>query len=250
MRAITVCEGFADVLAVTLPVMRHHFDEYYVVTSSKDHDTRSVAERWNAMPFITDCFWDDGAHFAKWKALEKGLDAMGRHGIICILDVDIVWPSMAPINLEKGQLLSPLRRMMHDTSTVLKEGIPLESEWARFPLHRNQGEHAGYSQVFHADDSVLGPPPWHDTSWSHCGGSDSFFQARWPRERKVRPSWECLHLGDCGSHWLGRVGTTLDGTVLPGSESRKAELVAMFRERRERERKGEDKFSHEKIKPS
>ena len=44
-------------------------------------------------------------------------------------------------------------------------------------------------EVFHADDPHLGPPPWFDVRWSHAGGGDSEFQAKWPDHLKVRPAF-------------------------------------------------------------
>jgi hypothetical protein len=65
--------------------------------------------------------------------------------------------------------------------------IPPENEWTKYPIHRNTKEWAGYSQIFHADDPVLGQPPWYDISWSHAGGADSAFQHKWTEDKKIRP---------------------------------------------------------------
>ena len=249
MRAIMVSVGMSDILAVTLPRNRHHFSEVCVVTSTKDDATKHVCHECDALPFVTDCFWDDGAAFAKWKALEKGLDAFGRDGVLCIMDCDVIWPKVAPVNLKKDQLFSPLRHVMSDTSQILSKGVPPESEWFRHPIHRNIAEHAGYSQVFSADSFWLGDPPWHETNWRHCGGADSFFSAKCPSHLRVRPSWNCLHLGPCGVNWLGRTSPNLDGSLPPDSQRKADELQAILPERRARERRGEDKFGHERVRP-
>lgn len=231
MRAITVCVDYADVLALTLPYNRHHFKAVHVVTSPADKSTQYLASYLGVGCLVTDAFYRDRAHFAKWAALEEGLDAMGREGELCILDADVLLPKAARLAGERGTLSTPLRRMC-PTFTV-----PPESEWRTYPLHRNVGEWAGYCQVFHAADPALGPPPWHDVTWTHCGGADSFFQAKWPRERRVRPPFECLHLGPCGTHWFGR------------ANPRGAELTAKLWADRKRARGTADPYPGERRGP-
>lgn len=207
MRAILVCVNYADVLSLTLPYNRHHFESVHVVTSPADEATQRLCRELGAHCFVTDAFCRDGAIFAKWRALEEGLDAMGRHGWLCVMDADVLWPKVVPQSVLGmdlfGRLTTPLRRMYPAIPKTAAD-VPPESEWPRYPLHRNVGEWAGYSQIFHADDPALGPPPWHETNWKHAGGADSFFQAKWPRERKLRPPFEVLHLGPAGANWFGR----------------------------------------------
>lgn len=215
MRAIMTCVDYSDLLSVTLPYNRHHFKEVWVVTCTRDTATQDIALQHCAKLHITDAFYDDGASFNKWKALEQGLDAMGRRGWLCIMDADVLWPTRVQANAQYetvkwwipnrptmqqdcGQLCTPLRRMCPDEMFVP------EADWSKFPLHRNMNEHAGYSQVFHADDPALsGCTTWHELNWRHAGGADSFFQARWPKELKLRPPFECLHLGPAGTNWCG-----------------------------------------------
>lgn len=130
MRAIMVSVDYNDILAITLPWNRHHFDEVYVVTSTADYDNvKAIADPNNAMVIATDLFYADGAVFNKFRSLEYGLDVMGRHGWLCIMDADILWPKKVPIKpavemesyatkpefskyLRCGYLYTPLRRMV------------------------------------------------------------------------------------------------------------------------------------------
>ena len=245
MRAILVSVDYSDLLAVTLPYNRHHFSEVYIVTSLADAaNVLPIAERYDAKVLQTDLFYAGGATFAKWTALEWGLDRMSRDGWICLMDADVLWPKdvklfetdphrirtdlpleqIAPgvrvptLNvLRHGCLYTPLRRMFVQTS----KPVPPESEWSKYPIHRNVAEWAGYSQIFHASDPVLGPAPWHETNWKHAGGADSFFQMKWPKERKIRPPFEVLHLGPAGENWYGRASRYLDGTIPEGAEEKK-----------------------------
>lgn len=297
MNAILVCVDMADLLSVCLPYNRHHFDRVTVVTSLKDRATMDVAEANHGDIHATDVFWERGANFNKWAALEQGLDAMGREGWLTIMDCDVLWPKSLKVTgngkwlelwnvgnnreprspcqyvsqLSPGQLCTPLRRMTPwpcDFATLEDE-----SGWQRFPLHPQQHEWAGYSQTFHCDDPHLscincGCPrnyhkdrrqgiehpnlfteceafAWHQTDWSHCGGADSFFQARWPADRKVRPPFECLHLGDSGVNWCGRVTPLVDGSVPEGAEERRNQLRGMMIQRIGKQ--GMDRFKHERL---
>lgn len=243
MRAALVSVDYADLLAVTLPYNRHHFDSVLVVTSPTDTKTADVALANGAIVYRTDAFYRNGAAFNKWLAFEEGLDFYGRHGWLCLMDADVLWPREAPLPpLQQGFLYGALRYMMTDVHLP----IPPEDQWAQFPIHRNVNEWAGYTQVFHTDDPVLGRPPWHETDWKHAGGADSFFQAKWHPSRRVRFPWNVLHLGIAGQNWYGRATEYLDGTR-PQDYAQKREMVArIWRERKQRGN-GPDRFAGEKI---
>ena len=150
-----------------------------------------------------------------------------------------------------GQLCSPLRRMCS-----VEEGIRAANEpgserwWNRFPIHRNVAEWAGYSQILHAGDPHLGPAPWHEIDWIHAGGADSFFQQKWPQERKIRPPFEVLHLGPAGQNWFGRATPYLDGSIPEDANVRKFMSSRMIWEQRRINRaNGKDQFEGERVKP-
>jgi hypothetical protein len=241
MRAILVSVDYADLLAVTLPYNRHHFDDVMVVTTPASQDG-AVAVAHECRVHYTDAFYDAGASFNKWKALEEGLDAFGRHGWLCLMDADVLWPKELPdFRLEDGCLYTPMRRMCEHPEL----GIPPEDMWGKFSLHRQQQEFAGYSQIFYASDPVLGSPPWHQVDWKHAGGADSFFQQKWPDNRKVRPPFEVLHLGPAGQNWYGRATPLLDGSTPPDAAEKLAKVAATWRNRRGKH--GEERFQGEKL---
>lgn len=249
LRAILVSVDYTDLLAVTLPHNRHHFKEVYVVTSTADaKNVEPVASRQGATMIATDRFYANGATFNKWAAMEWGLDLMGRFGWICLMDADVLWPRVVDLrrHLRKGFLFGPRRRI----ADPVPNPVPLEEDqWRRFPLHRQEREVAGYSQIFHAEDPVLGLSPWHETDWRHAGGADSFFQAKWPPDRKVRPPFEVLHLGPPGVNWYGRATDRLDGTVPAGADEKKARIKEIWRQRAEARAAGraDRQFDPEKL---
>lgn len=246
IRAILTCVDFGDILAVTLPYNRHHFEEVMVVTTPTDLETLAVAKACNARVVTTDSFYDDGAEFNKWKALEEGLDAFGRHGLMCIMDADIMWPKK-PVDtslFENGCLYTPQRRMWYDTSQFAY--ATEEKNWKRVEL-ANEPQWAGYTQIFHADDSHLPPAPWHELNWKHAGGADSAFQDLWPQECKRRPSWNVLHLGVAGLNWCGRSTPRLDGSLPVEAEERRQRLFHYYDQRRYA--RGEaDRYKAERLK--
>lgn len=236
MKAIIVSVEYADLLALTLPYNRHHFEQVLIVTTPEDENTLAVAEANGADVFQTRLFYDKGAKFNKWAALEAGLDVLGRDDWICLIDADILWPKEISFRYEPGRLYSPFRRMMTD----LSKPIPNESTWGQFWRHRD--EFAGYTQIFHADDPVIGQPPWHQINWSHAGGADTFFQHKWPPDKKVRPNWECLHLGDVATNWCGRVTPMISGDTVEQATERSRTLNEYMRRRRTN-----GNYDHEKI---
>jgi hypothetical protein len=247
MKAITVCVGFDDLLEFSLPYNRHHFDEVMVVTYKEDKKTIKVATQNNARVFLTDSFYADGAAFNKFKALEEGLDAFGRVGLLCIMDADVVWPNYINICPEFGKMYTPRRRMMVDIQTLSGEGIPPEKLWGVYPIHHQAEEFAGYTQIFHANDPVLGSPPWHETNWKTAGAADSWFQQKWASENKIRPNFEVLHLGPAGTNWCGRASQLVDGTLPEKAVERQKQLNAIWEARRNARRNGLDPFASEKM---
>lgn len=243
MRSISVCVDFHDILNLTLKHQHHHFHSMTFVTSPEFYSsTYEVTREFpNTQVLQTDLFYADGAIFNKYRALEWGLDQIGRYGWMCILDVDIIWPKLLDLSryLRRGYLYSPLRHICDP----IPEEIPDEKDWQRYPIHQQFREWAGYTQIFHADDERLGTPPWHDITWTHCGGGDSFLQAKWPPEYKIRPPWQCLHLGKPGVHWCGRSGERMDGSSPPESVQRVTTIRNLIRSRGH----GPGRFDHEKI---
>lgn len=263
LRAITVCVDYADYASVTLPYNRHHFDDLLVVTCPGDRAVQ-LCEDLRIRCYTTNAFYAGGAVFNKWAALEEALDVYGRHGWLCILDADVLWPKNIRVvpgvaeeiynqpgvvaqdsQLQIGKLYSPLRHMMTDTS----KPIPPEEQWGQFPIHRNVGEWAGYTQVFHAADPHLPPPPWHSVDFIHAGAADSFFQNLWPPTDKVRFPWNCLHLGEAGQNWFGRSTPYLDGTQHPLAATRKTRIRELWRRRKQRPGSvyDQDRYKDEKI---
>ena len=215
MRAILVSVDYSDYLAITLPLNRHHFEDVMIVTTPDDIDTIQVAVKYDCKTFLTRCFFDNGAVFNKWLALEHGLNSLGREGWLCVMDADVVWPQvLPPFEFKPGNLYSPLRHMAD---------FYFPEPWTKIPIHPLISSFSGYTQIFHALDPVL-TKPWYQVDWKHAGGADTFFQARWPEQNRIRPPFNVLHLGPSGVNWCGRSSPYLNGTIDPEARNRRLKL--------------------------
>ena len=227
MRAITVCVDYSDLLAITLPANRQHFDEMLVVTGPRDDATVAECMKYPDVSFVrTDAFYRDGAAFNKGLAIEEAFDKIGRNGWFCVLDADILLPLGAIwADVEMFCLTAPRRRMVYDRDKWFRPG-----DWQQYPLFHDV-EHAGYCQIFSGDDPALRRRPWYGVDWRHAGGCDSDFAANWPPHRLRRPPWHVLHLGQPGINWCGRVQPWQDGRVPVKAHERRVELNRLMRAR-------------------
>lgn len=246
-RTILISVEYGDILNLTLPYNMPFFSEVMVVTTSIDHETIDVAQRCGAQVHTTDAFYRRRAIFNKFAALEEGLDVFGRHGWMLIMDADIVIPQrrheFAP---QIGQIYIPRRRIL----ARIPRKIPEERTWRTLKCPMLNEEFAGYFQLFHADDPVIGPAPWHKTDWTWAGGPDSFMHAKWDLRNKIRPPFDVLHLGEPFRNWAGRVTNRIDGTRHPDAIKRRGIHQSLLNARRETSRRGRflDPFEKEKLK--
>jgi hypothetical protein len=247
IRAITVCVDYSDLLDMSLARNKQHFKSLTVVTHPRDEKTIKVAVRHEADVFQTEVFYDRGADFNKFAAMEKGLDHLGRTGWLAILDADILLPPLIPDwQPSEGCLYVPHRRMF-PTVPICSDQIPDFNLWGKYRYPMANEEFAGYCQIFHADDPMLGPAPWHETDCTWAGGPDSGFHQKWPVQRKVRPPFEVLHLGPSFQNWAGRVTKYADGSVPPEADQRAHRRALILEGRRRLGREGKDMFSGEKL---
>jgi hypothetical protein len=219
MRAIMTAVDYADILAITLPYNRQHFDDVLIVTTpgKLDKDTRDLASQNDCRVHCTELFYSGGCPFNKFAALEQGLDIFGRHGVLCVMDADILFPKHIPqYEIAQDTLYTPQRRMFVDVS----QAVPHEPYWASFAYPVANEEFAGYTQIFDAAALIKRMPlPWYPPT-NTAGGADSVFQSRWPAANRQRPPFEVLHLGPACTNWCGRVSPYTDGSVHPEAAAR------------------------------
>jgi hypothetical protein len=173
--------------------------------------------------FATDLFYRDGAVFNKGRALERGLEELGRFGWVAIVDADILLPRRFETGtVEPGCLYCPRRRIVRDLGQWTGE-----TDWSCFPQVPD-AEHAGYFQLFHCGDPVLSRTPWYGVHWKHAGRCDSDFQRRWAPEKRRWMPFEVLHLGEEAANWMGRCTPLLNGLLPPGADRRRRAMSALL----------------------
>ncbi len=252
LTAVIVSVEYGDILRHALPYNRHHFDRVVVVTARHDAETQAVARDNGADCLVTSVFYERGAHFNKGAALERGFEFAGRSDWFVVLDADVLIPKDAALRGPWrfiGCLYTPTRRMARDLSQVELLASGDEREWLAFAANERE-EHAGYFQMFHAEDSGLDALPWYPTNWRHAGGCDSEFAKRWPRSLQRRPPFSVLHLGEDSVNWHGRCTMRTDGTMPPGHETRSFNQYTTFANRADAKSTnpaGRLRFASEKI---
>jgi hypothetical protein len=233
MNCLTVCIGYDDLLAITLPRNRDHFRRVLIVTSPEDRKTEAVAIANDSEVYKTDAFRRAGAALNKGLMIEEGLDHLGREGWIAVMDADIVLPRKMALGEIRPQSLYGAHRKMLVEPRDFRDVM----DWSVLPdmrAERAEVEVPGYFHLFHASDPVLTERPWFPVDWRHCGGYDSEFQSRWAKANRKWLPFEVLHLGANGQNWCGRVTPRIDTGEIPSEATQRRHLIQGFMDGRSR----------------
>lgn len=247
VRAITICVDYHDYLAVTLHHNIRQFKSMLVVTTRHDERTIEVAHHNGAQVLCTDVFYERNAVFNKFAAIEQGLDYIGRKGWLCLIDADIAMSTRHETWQKRiGKFYVPRRRIMD----LPPEFVPEERIWRQH--HWLKGDTQNHCQIFHADDPVLGKPPWHQTDWTWAGGENSLLVDGWVEQEKVRPPFDVLHLGPVGVNWAGRTSRYADGSYDSRAPERRGRFENLINLRRadimqNKNRRCDDRYAAEKL---
>lgn len=90
--AIIPCVGYGDILEITLPKNKKHFDEFIIVTDIKDLKTKQVCYDNNIKCIQTDAFYNNGAIFNKGAAMNVAYKNLQHRDWCLNLDADIILP--------------------------------------------------------------------------------------------------------------------------------------------------------------
>jgi hypothetical protein len=227
LEAVTVCVGYADILAHTLPDNRILFDYLVVVTSPADTDTQKVCEYWNVHCITDPMLVPAPLKFCKGVGINSGLAVLKKTGWVCHLDADIACPPKMRQLLEQAKL-NPRKIYGCD-----RMDVPSYEDWQRFrALPRVQWEDDVYLHhgPFQTSTRVVHPafsgyiPIGFFQLWNpegsgvyqylsghtDAGREDALFAAQWPRsERELLPELIVYHLesgpAQVGANWRGRM---------------------------------------------
>ena len=108
IEAVTVCVQYSDFLAWTLAWNKHQFDNWIVVTDSKDTATQQVCAYHHVRCIATDAFYDNDMAFNKGAGINAGLAALRGDDWVIHIDADIALPPRAREMFEQRASLDPM----------------------------------------------------------------------------------------------------------------------------------------------
>jgi len=231
IEAVSVCVGYGDFLAVTLPRNLHLFDRLVIVTTPEDRETREVCRRFGVVPVVTREFYRGGDPFNKGRGINKGLDQLSHRDWVCHLDADVILPSrfrnvLRDADLDPEALYGCDRVMVRSWWDWLKlrdsgylqhdyhcrvnfpKGLEVGCRWANeqygyCPI--------GFFQCWHSSADLyqgvhLRPYP---TAHNDAARGDVQFAIQWDRrKRHLLPEVVAVHLESepcsLGANWRGR----------------------------------------------
>lgn len=225
---VIICVNFADILAHTLPLNKHHFDRMVVVTDRKDEATRRLCDHHYVECLFTDEFYRDDQAFNKGRGINVGLAALDAQEWVVHMDADIVLPSRARMFWENICGLDPTclygadRLMCEDFESwnnyqgdptiqhaeeifVIPDAFRLGVRVAR--LNGDGYLPIGYFQMWNPKVSgITKYPDQHGTA----GRADMLHAMKWDRKNRVLiPEIFCIHLDSPKPpgmvNWRGRV---------------------------------------------
>lgn len=195
---MVVSVDYADYLANSLQRWIAGLDSLIVVSTARDEETLKLCQLHDCFLYQTDAFYANGAVFNKGAAISEAVAPCNwLDDWQLLFDADIIpvenWRDIVEAaGCQQGHLYGAIRRM--------EDGSANRSDDFELP---------GYFQLFHAEDENAQRVPLMDCSWSHGGGYDSEFQARWSAGNKHRLPLTLTHQGPHGRHWWGRYRTDL-----------------------------------------
>lgn len=257
IEAVTVCVNYSDFLAHTLPLNKHHFDHWVVITSREDRETQRLCKHHNVECLVTDRFTENGDKFNKAKGINEGLLYHSKREWMVHIDADIVLPPMfrqivERMSLNKDVIYGADRLMCPDFKQwmeYVKKPRPIYDEWIFihlnvFPIASRVADYngdgyapIGYFQMWHPLSSKqLLYPEEHGAA----DRTDMAFAKKWSREnRALLAEIVVIHLDsenatvkEMGKNWQGRKTAVFgyEGTppVKEGSNFKKKLLLAIL----------------------
>ncbi len=238
IEVVTVCVGYGDFLAASLPENLPLVDNLIVVTSPDDHETRQVCRKHSVHHVLTEDHTRDGP-FNKARLIQRGFDQIGGCDWILHLDADVVLPRKFRQLATWGHLDE---RTIYGADRCNLTGW---NDWARLKQHVGAWDnHAhecghwfhptfpagsrwvssihgyvpiGFFQLFHGSAMVQNGYHVRKYLLEHgdAARTDVQFALQWDRRhRQVLPEAIVLHLDSAASE----LGTTGRGGRLRGSD--------------------------------
>ena len=229
IEAVTVCIGYSDFLAYTLPLNKLVFDKIIVVTAPEDKDTQRVCDTYGIQYLRTDSTRSRWGDFYKAKAINEGKALLDLDDWITHLDADVILPAHFHNAIARAELDTT---MIYGCDRMECQSFEEWQRWFGRPEPPCQGfgnsfihmTHApfkigtrvqlnhtggyvpiGFFQLWHHDADK----PYPDNGHSDAGMTDTQFSTQWPRSKRgFLPEIIAYHLESEQAHmavnWKGR----------------------------------------------
>jgi len=227
---ITVSVGYSDFLCWSLLENKQLFDQWIIVTDTKDQKTKDLCDNHNVYCLQTDVFYEKGI-FNKYAGINEALKLVDGDSWVLFLDSDIILPSMTKYILEKLPLdiscIYGVDRVncvgLENWINYIQKRDSIKQNWllhtAGFPLGarlvhyfgeaRDEGHFLGWRPLGFfqlAHKSSFDAYPQNSIGADHC---DLEFVRNWPRNKRILiPEILAIHLESVGAskgiNWYGR----------------------------------------------
>jgi hypothetical protein len=104
LECVTVCVGYSDFLALTLPLNKFHFDRIVIVTSPQDTATKRICEFYHVECVVVGGLKPARGEFLKGVAINEGIKRLSLDGWLVHMDADIGLPPETRGILERADL--------------------------------------------------------------------------------------------------------------------------------------------------
>ena len=223
--AVTVCAGYADFLAATLPENLPHLNRLVVVTAPDDWETMAVCKQFSVECRATNLMTSGGARFAKARGIDYGLAFLASKNWVLHFDADIAFPPdlrrslvnrpMNPSYLYGADRVycnsyadwqAHLATQRHQHRDHYRVDPPRFALGSRVKIHAYDGYlPIGYFQLWHGSTGRRYPTTQQDGA-EH---TDVLHAIQWgAEERHLLPDFFVVHLDSepaaMGANWQGR----------------------------------------------
>lgn len=226
---VTVCVGYADILAHTLPLNLLQVDRIICVTEPEDKKTQRLCDYYGVQVELVDTIGTRWGQFCKANAINHGFSKLRRKGWVLHADSDIILPPHFKKTIQEADLDTTMiygcdraefksfddwQRFHQEPEPQIQGGgffIHVENYGQRLGTRVAFPHHGGYIpigffQLFHKDSGNVSYPTGH----TDAGRDDSVFAAHnWPRRKRgFLPEIIVAHLeseaAEMGINWRGR----------------------------------------------
>ena len=214
---VEVCINYSDLLSISLPISKQHFDKIVVVTCPDDKKTIEICKKNDVECVITDRMYENPKDILnKGKAINEGIKRLEKKDWLLITDADIAFPHNTRNVIErdvtdKNILYCAARRICKNRNEWMKyvENPARLNTWIAQAGWRTAG--LGFFQLVNFKKDLMQEKTmkelWYSENFGHCGRSDRAFLHEWGIENKIKFDWKelsMIHMGESKVNWLGR----------------------------------------------